>query len=182
VGNLFVLSDDSPRMIDFGRTDMGHVFRDFAALEASIRVALASQVLATQFVDKGKRIADDPSALKEAIKYAIQSEDSLCAADHLGDWVDTNACRASDMGVVFAECLQLTLTIRRAARDACGVEMPASGFAQYLFALTVHFLRYATNAADELPDAVRQQTDPFRVWLANYAAARTAQKAGSMTV
>jgi len=181
VRNIFILGDDSPRLIDFGRTDMGHVFRDFASLEASVRIALVSQVLATQFLGDTPSPDKSEAVREEAIGLAILSEEALYAAEHLGDWFDTSAPQSSRMGVVFSECLQLTLAIRRAARDACRTRMTTNGFAEYLFALGMHLLRYAADVADELSDEVREQTKPFRVWQASYAAARAVEKAEFLT-
>jgi len=153
VKNVYVLPDNSPRLIDFGDTGVHHLFRDFAALEASIRLTCVK--------DKDLR------ALSAMEKRANNTKD-LCASiplDGLGGSRDLR------------EALRTTEIIRKAAQEACGYHgKPANNFLEYMYAVVAHMLRYATGRADELgPD--QREREGVRIWHAMYAAALATERA-----
>ncbi len=155
VRNVFVLPDDSPRLIDFGRTDLGHVFRDFAALEASIRLTCVPDT--------------DPAVLRQA-------EDYVSDIEGLGQYIDYRGITGSDD---LKEAVRMTLRIRRAALDASGDGTP-SAYLEYLFAVVLHMLRYASGVADEIPRKKLAKRLPSIVWHAMYGAARAARRASEL--
>lgn len=162
VRNIYMLPDDSPRLIDFGRTDLGHVYRDFAALETSLRL-----------------ICVDAHPFLRLAKL----EQAVTAARSLGDYIDY---RAFDDAEEFdlREVAHATMDIRRAALDASGSSR-ANSLYEYLYAVVVHMLRYASMQPDEIrgaaPDGglTEQQTAEHRprVWHALYGAALATEKA-----
>jgi hypothetical protein len=153
VRNIFVLPDDSPRLIDFGDTSLGHVFRDFAALETSIRLTccatseLAHLKLATDCASRTK-------GLGEHINYRVVPSE----LDHL------------------RQTLVTTMKIRRAALDAVG-GYSANSLKEYLFAVALRMLRYATGIADEVSLSQTDEEKAARIWHALYGAARAVQQA-----
>lgn len=150
--NIFVLPDLSPRLIDFGRTDLGHVFRDFAAIEASIRMTCVT--------------SEDEDLLARGEFYTSN-------VTTLGEYIDSHSFgQATDIG----EAILTTVQIRRAAVDASG-DCSKSGFQQYSFALVMHLLKYASGEADELARGALKKKRRLRVWRAMYAAAQTAARA-----
>lgn len=153
VKNIFVLPDDSPRLIDFGDTALGHIFRDFAALEVSIRLSCATTT--------------DLGFLKLAT-------DSASSTKSLGEFIDHRVISKTEDNL--RKTLVTTMQIRRSALDAVGSRFSDSLLKEYLFALIVRFLRYANGIADEVSneDAIERQT---MLWHALYCAARAAQQA-----
>lgn len=154
VKNIFVLPDDSPRLIDFGDTALGHVFRDFAALEASVRLSCSN--------------TRDLSWLKVACD---------CASDNksLGEYINHRLIPKDEFDL--RKTLATTMQIRRAALDAVSNKTDDSGMKEYLFALILRLLRYATGIADEVSRHEDVQDKNVRLWHALYAAARSAQQA-----
>ncbi|HEY3397852.1 MAG TPA: phosphotransferase [Armatimonadota bacterium] len=152
VANVFVLPDNSPRLIDFGRTGMGHVFRDFAAIEASIRLTCTD--------------ASDRSALMAA-------EDRISSGHSLGDFINY---REVTGGCDLKEAVRATMQIRRAALDAHGEPDGGRALLEYLFAVTIHMLRYATGVADEI-DSDNGDRNDLMTFHALYAAAKSADAA-----
>ncbi len=128
VGNVYVLPDSSPRLIDFGRTDLSHVFRDFAALEASIRMTCVGT---------------------PGFALIKRAEDILGEVNSLGDAIDYEELNEKDKEKApLREALRVTNVIRRAALDAY-VGTGKDAMQEYLFALVMHLLRYAADVADE---------------------------------
>ena len=155
VANIYVLPDDSPRLMDFGRTGLGHIYRDFAALETSIRLMCVED--------------EDPRVLKEA-------EDQICEAKHLEEYIDYRSLGGSGD---LKEAVQTTMQIRRAALDATAGHGTDESMQEYLFAVVIHMLRYATGAADEVSEETDQRKD-IRIWHALYGAARAAKAANDI--
>jgi hypothetical protein len=156
VRNVYVLPDDSPRLIDFGDTGVHHLFRDFAALEASIRLTCVR--------DK------DPHALIAMEQHANSGGDldSGLPLDGLGGSGDLR------------EALRTTEIIRRAAREACGYyRQPEESFLEYLYSLVAHMLRYANGRADEFSPA-QDVRRGIRIWHAMYAAACATERARAL--
>lgn len=153
VRNIFVLPDDSPRLIDFGDTALGHVFRDFVAIEASIRLTCAGTT--------------DLGALKLA-------SDCASGTETLGEHIDYRSV-PSDLGNV-RETLITTMLIRRAALDAVGGDVSANSMREYLFALAFRMLRYAAGVADEVSSGETAGQKNSRAWHALYAAAVAIQQ------
>jgi hypothetical protein len=190
VGNVYALPDGSPRLIDFGQTDVSHVFRDFAAIEASIRMTCVG--------------TPDIALIKKA-------EDVLGKVNSLGDAIDYEELKGKNKeeekeAVPLREALRVTNVIRRAALDAyAGPDK--NPMQEYLFALVMHLLRYASGVADECASDERKAEDALklpvgdvttqccdewrrrrdaeavlarrarRIWAAHYAAAKAAAKA-----
>ncbi|HYJ85838.1 MAG TPA: phosphotransferase [Pyrinomonadaceae bacterium] len=154
VKNIFVLVDDSPRLIDFGDTALGHVFRDFAALEVSVRLSCCN----TTDLDKLKIASDCASKTKS-----------------LGEHIDHRAIpkNLDDL----RKTLVTTMQIRRAALDAVGTNSAESGMKEYLFALIIRFLRYSIGIADEVSLGESELEKTTRLWHALYGAARATQQA-----
>jgi hypothetical protein len=151
VRNIYVLPDDSPRLIDFGTTTVGHVYRDFAALETSIRLACVDDT--------------DLDALSTA-------EDRVCSVRSLADEIDFRGLGGSSD---LREAVRTTINIRKAALEASGYHMSArDSIHQYLFAVVAHMLRYATGRADEASRSEASERRGARVWHALYGAARAA--------
>jgi CheY-like chemotaxis protein len=115
VRNILLVAGRNPRMIDFGCTGESHVFRDFAALEASLRF--------TCITCKDKR---DLLSLEEA----------LSQAEHLESAFDLNHVKSSGL-LALAKVIR---EIRRLARDASGEDNLPS----YLRGLMYYCLKYAT--------------------------------------
>ena len=154
VKNIFILPDDSPRLIDFGDTALGHVFRDFAALEASVRLTCGS--------------SSELAMLKMAAEKAGETAD-------LGAYLDYRTIpEALDD---LRETLKMTTQIRRAALDATGDHAAPSHFREYLFALALRLLRYASGIADEVSSKESAEQTAARKWHALYAAACAAEQA-----
>jgi hypothetical protein len=159
VKNIFVLPDDSPRLIDFGDTALGHVFRDFAALEVSIRLTCCSTT--------------DLDDLRHASDFASRTR-------NLGEHIDYRSI--PETLVNLRETLITTMQIRRAALDAVGLHPPETRMKEYLFALTVRMLGYAAGIADEISsDEEASEEGASRVWHALYGAASAAQQAVNLT-
>jgi hypothetical protein len=153
VKNIFVLPDDSPRLIDFGDTALGHIFRDFAALEVSIRLSCTT----TTNLEFLKRATDSASGTKS-----------------LGEFIDHRVIDKDEDNL--RKTLVTTMQIRRSALDAVGSNSSDGLLKEYLFALIVRLLRYASGIADEVSteDAVERQT---LLWHALYSAAKAAEQA-----
>lgn len=157
IGNLFVLPDDSPRLIDFGRTTLGHIFRDFAALEVSIRLTCIGDT--------------DLSMLKTV-------EDLVCGVKSLGQYIDYRNIPKNYEDI--RETIKATMEIRRAALDAAGGYINDSSIQEYLFAVVLHMLRYAIGIADEVKD--KDDTQKYaRIWHAHYGAALAASTANNIS-
>lgn len=157
VRNVFMLPDNSPRLIDFGDTGLGHVFRDFVALEVSIRLTCHNEVT--------------HSELK-------MLEDTVCDAESLGDYLDYRRLSGD-----LAETVMATMAIRRAALDAVGAHGKDGVFQEYLLAVVLRMLRYGGGIADEYADEVKKaKPDRFNalVWQALYGAAKAAEKADTL--
>ncbi len=153
VGNVFVLPDDSPRLIDFGRTASGHIFRDFAALETSLWLTC---------------VRDDDFGLLQ------QAESIICEAKTLGEHLDYRRLgENTDLG----EAIRIITDIRRAALDACGGASDNDCMEEYLFALVMHKLRYAMGIADEIKDEDKEHWERVRTHQALYGAAFAATAA-----
>jgi hypothetical protein len=157
VRNLYILPDDSPRLIDFGNTTLGHVYRDFAALEVSIRL----------------------TCVKDTGLAAIQAaEDRVFEVETLGQEI-----RFQDLGgrPDLREAVRTTVHIRRAALEASGYHATDPGSMQeYLFAVTAHMLRYASGQADEIRHPEDGRPEEYRIWHALYGAARAADQAAKL--
>jgi DNA-binding NarL/FixJ family response regulator len=163
VRNIFVMPDDSPRLIDFGDTGPGHVFRDFASLEASVRLTCCS--------------CSDTLALKDAT-------DRLSQVVNLGEHIDYRGLRTGMAEYEdLRESLRLVMQIRRAALDVAGAGQDAAAtLREYLFALTLRMLRYADGRVDEFPptdpsaetDSQRAERKA-RTWHALYGAAKAVE-------
>ncbi len=153
VRNIFVLPDDSPRLIDFGDTSLGHVFRDFAALEVSIRMACTNE---------------------EDLDLLQRAADRVSSVSALGDFVDYRAIpsKASDL----RNTLLATMHVRRAALDAVGAQNNEHSIVEYLYAVALRMLRYASGIADEM-SASDSPSTPSRTWYALYCAASAATQA-----
>jgi hypothetical protein len=154
VKNIFVLPDDSPRLIDFGDTALGHVFRDFAALEVSIRLSCCNTI----DLDKLRIAADCASSTKS-----------------LGEHIDHRLIPKSLNDL--RKTLVTTMQIRRAALDAVGNKSAESFMKEYLFALIIRLLRYADGIADEASRGEGELEKKTRLWHALYSAARATQQA-----
>lgn len=152
VGNVFVLPDDSPRLIDFGKTDMGDLFRDFTALEVSLRLMF-----------------DQPATISQ-ISLA---EDLVSETQSLGDHI---AYRTLGSGAAdLVETIRTTTLIRRAALDAAGQYLPSCARIEYMIAVILHMLKYAQAGAEEADPEEDEQRKRVRTWHALYGAARTAK-------
>jgi DNA-binding response OmpR family regulator len=154
VKNIFVLPDDSPRLIDFGDTALGHVFRDFAALETSIRLTCCNTI--------------DIDNLKLAA-------DSVSGTQSLGEHINHRTI-PRDL-IDLRKTLAATMQIRRAARDAISFNATESSMQEYLFALILRLLRYASGIADEVSSSETANEKNARIWHALYSAARATQQA-----
>ena len=159
VKNIFVLPDDSPRLIDFGDTALGHIFRDFAALEASVRLTCCNTT--------------DLNELKVA-------SDCASGTKMLGDYINHRpvARKMTDL----RKTVITTMQIRRAALDAVSNKLPDSAMKEYLLALVLRMLRYAGGIADEASSRETPANTNARLWHALYAAARAAQQANSLEI
>jgi hypothetical protein len=169
VANIFVLPDDSPRLIDFGRTALGHVYRDFAALETSIRQTCVSTT--------------NREFLREA-------EDRICEAKTLGEYIDYRNLgegkelddRKKEQLEDLKEAVRTTMEIRRAALDATGGQSndrdDRKDMQEYLFAVVMHMLRYATGRPDEIKG--KDSRRKARIRHALYAAAKAATAANEL--
>jgi hypothetical protein len=153
VKNIFVLPDDSPRLIDFGDTALGHIFRDFTALEVSIRLSCTTTT--------------DPEFLKRAT-------DSVSSTKSLGEFIDHRVISKGEDNL--RKSLVTTMQIRRSALDAVGSNSSDSLLKEYLFALIVRLLRYASGIADEVSteDVVERK---IMLWHALYSAAKATEQA-----
>jgi hypothetical protein len=154
VKNIFVLPDDSPRLIDFGDTALGHIFRDFSALEVSVRLSCCK----TTDLDKLKLAANCASGTKS-----------------LGEHIDYRSIpkELNDL----RKTLVTTMQIRRAALDAVGNNISVSSMQEYLFALVIRLLRYANGIADEVSRNEQALEKNARLWHALYSAARATEQA-----
>ena len=173
VQNLYILPDGSPRLIDFGRTSVGHVFRDFAALEVSLRLTCVEKTM------DGNKVNIGALALMEDIV-------SDAEIGSLADCLDFRRAHSNGhrrkIDDDVAEAIRTTMEIRRAALDAVGSLAEDRAFEQYLFAVVVHMLRYAAGKADEIQQTGLNKTrqkrrNKLRAWHATYGAARAATKA-----
>jgi hypothetical protein len=154
VRNVYLLPDDSPRLIDFGTTIVGHVFRDFAALESSLRLTCIGDC--------------DVRALRAA-------EDALCSVASLREEPE---CVGLGGSADLREAVLATSHIRRAAAEACGYcMMEGAALVEYLYAVVAHMLRYAAGRVDEGGGG---RADGVRLWHAMYAAARAANRAAEL--
>jgi hypothetical protein len=162
VRNLYILPDDSPRLIDFGGTTPSHMFRDFAALEASLLLTCV-------------RDTD--------LRALMRAQDRLCGVRELGQ--DIN-CLGLGGSRDLQEAVRTACKIRQTAYDAVAYGMdPRQAVTEYFFALVMHMLRYATGRADELkerscssvPKPPMTLRRAVRMWHAHYAAARAAKAA-----
>jgi hypothetical protein len=156
VKNIFVLPDNSPRLIDFGDTALGHVFRDFAALETSIRLTCCNTT--------------DLGALQEAA-------DSLATVDSLGDHIDYRTIAENQEYDDLRESLKIVMQIRRSALDAVGDHFTTVNMKEYLIAVTLRMLRYADGVADEVSSKESPEEKVIRRWHALYVAAKSAEQA-----
>jgi hypothetical protein len=154
VKNIFVLPDDSPRLIDFGDTALGHVFRDFAALEVSVRLS-CSNTRELNHLQLASDCASDTKSLGEYINHRLIPRES----------------------VDLRKTLVTTMQIRRAALDAVSTNSADCRMQEYLFALILRLLRYATGIADEVSRREDVLDTNTRLWHALYGAARAAQQA-----
>jgi DNA-binding response OmpR family regulator len=153
VKNIYALPDDSARLIDFGSTTLGHIFRDFAALEVSLRLTCVED--------------DDPAVLKAA-------EDRLCETRGLGQPIDGRGLGAT---ASLREAIAATASIRQAAFDAKAYHMnEIEALQEYFFAVVLHMLRYASGIADEV-SAKHDRRRDLRIWHSMYGAARAAKAA-----
>jgi len=141
--------------IDFGETAQGHVFRDFAALEASVRLTCCNVV--------------NLSALQRAADRAV-------SVSSLGDHIEYRAVDQITTNHDLEETLRMSMQIRRAALDAVGDKSSAASLKEYLFALVFHMLRYAMGKADEVSPDEAPEIRRSRVWHALYSAATAAQR------
>lgn len=127
VGNVFLLPDESPRLIDFGRTAGGHIWRDFTALEASVRLTCVGDM--------------QPEALRVA-------EDTVAAAPSLTVRLDhTRVAGRTDL----AEAIRTTTTIRREAAHAAGGTVSRDLFLEYIASLVLQFVKYAAEVQTRFP-------------------------------
>jgi hypothetical protein len=182
VRNIFLLPDDSPRLIDFGRTSLGHVFRDFAALEVSVRLKChrVSHPLLLALAEKAvwEGVTNLGSHLEHRLeKVASGSVSTLSAGERSG---------VQDL----EETIRTTMDIRRAALAAVGRMDWRRAFWEYVVAVTMHQLKYGGGEADDTSGggaAVDSSTaaasggavgDRGWVWQALYGAALAAE-AGS---
>jgi hypothetical protein len=160
VKNIFVLPDDSPRLIDFGDTALGHVFRDFAALEASIRLTCCD-------------MTDLESVARLLIlKIAV---DSVSGTRSLGEHINHRPIPRELIDV--RKTMVTTMQNRRAALDAISFNASKSSLNEYLFALILRLLRYATGIADEVSSKEPAEEKNLRAWHALYSAAKATQQA-----
>jgi Ser/Thr protein kinase RdoA (MazF antagonist) len=157
VRNIYVLADDSPRLIDFGRTAMGHVWRDFAALEVSLRLTC----ICTTDLRKLKRV-----------------EDILCRAGGLSRYLDFRVFE-NEEDRELSELIRTVMKIRREAHDAAG-QVGQDLEKQYFFAVMMHMLRYANGDADEVAGNKVKERRLVRMWHAHYGAAKAAEAAESI--
>ena len=152
VKNIYVLSDDSPRLIDFGDTGLGHIYRDFVALESSL--------LMTCICTK------DLWAIRDA-------QNNLCTAKSLGDSINY---RNKSWSKYLQEVIKTVTDIRRMAFDATQINR----MDEYLFAIVMYMLRYASGVADEIPaDQVGFRSEE-RKWHALFAAAKAATESDNI--
>jgi hypothetical protein len=153
VKNIFVLPDDSPRLIDFGDTALGHIFRDFAALEVSIRLSCTTTT---------------------DLEFLRRATDSTSSTKSLGEFIDHRVISKDEDNL--RKTLVTTMQIRRSALDAVGSNYSDNLLKEYLFALIVRLLRYADGIADEVSteDAVEKRT---MLWHALYSAAKATEQA-----
>jgi hypothetical protein len=161
VKNIFVLPDDSPRLIDFGDTDLGHVFRDFVALEASLRMTCCNTT---------------------SLKMLAQMTDLASRTTALGEHIQYRDIPDHDEHEDLREVLRMVTQIRRAASDAAGDNDTERNFDEYLVALALRFLRYAggepDGKADEVPSAKETSDERgARRWHALYASAKAVEQA-----
>jgi DNA-binding response OmpR family regulator len=163
VKNIFVLPDDSPRLIDFGDTALGHVFRDFAALETSIRLTCCNMT-ALEILTR-----------LEILKTAA---DSVSRTTSLGEHINHRPIPRDLTDV--RKTVATTMQIRRAALDAISFNASETSLNEYLFALILRLLRYATGIADEVSSKESADEKNIRVWHALYSAARATQQAISL--
>jgi CheY-like chemotaxis protein len=176
VKNLYILPDGSPRLIDFGRTSLGHVYRDFAALEVSVRLTCV------EVGANGAAVDSSALAKMEDVVYGER-------VTGLSDYLDyrhpalgrgANPARPNDI----REAVRTTMEIRRSAMDASGAPVDPGRFQEYLFATVIHLLRYAGGEADEVSGATEDasaegggrlaERRELRRWHALYAAGRAA--------
>lgn len=153
VKNVYVLPDNSPRLIDFGDTGVHHLFRDFAALEVSVRLTC---------------VKDKDLAALSAMEKRVNNSKDLCSSIPLDGLGGSHDLR---------EALRTTEIIRKAAQEACGYHGEARGnLLEYLYAVVAHLLRYASGRADELGEE-QHERESVRVWHAMYAAALATENA-----
>jgi hypothetical protein len=153
VRNVFVLPDGAPRLIDFGETNIGHVYRDFAALETSVLVSTLRQ----------GGLRDALAVLREAYRILMLSE-----------FVDYRS-----VGVANSEggrALLAVLKIRRAAADAVGANGKVGGLTEYLCAIGFHYLKYGCGRADEIPGGMEAREKESVVLIGLLGAAITAKR------
>lgn len=167
VRNVYVLPDGTPRLIDFGRTNLSHVFRDFAAIETSIRMTCVGT---------------------PKIQHLRKAEDILSRVNGLGDAIKYEEIEDIKEAVPIREALRATAVIRRAALDAYVEDPGSNAMREYLFALVMHLLRYAAGMADECAskEAKNRKREVLesrarRIWYAHYVAAKAAELDQAMT-
>lgn len=162
VRNVYALPDDSPRLIDFGDTSIGHVFRDFAKLEASLRLTCLSP---------------DSVSLHEI----VQLETLAFGSTAMGQHIDFRALKRTEL----QHALSLTMEIRRAALDAIAGRSTVEEIQAYYAAMLFQFLKYSCGIADEYSvdpewSTERKELHTTRlnrvVWHALYGAALVAKR------
>lgn len=142
VRNVLVVRSTHPRLIDFGSTGESHVYRDFAALEASLRF----------------------SCIKcQNRRTLLRLEKAMLKAETLESTYDLGSIE--NKLPELAALAKLIREIRRLARDAAGEDDLES----YLRALMYHCLKYA--AADVLDEGEPNGRGPIRRWHALLTAA-----------
>jgi hypothetical protein len=165
VKNIFVLPDDSPRLIDFGDTALGHVFRDFAALEVSVRLSCGTRPKALNVPDLDK---------------LVHAAEAASGTRTLGEHINHRLIPKTLPDL--RRTLVMTMQIRRAALDAVSNHTGSSTMKEYLFALIIRLLRYANGIADEVSRDEGARETNIRLWHALYCAARATRQAISLEI
>lgn len=148
--NIFILPDGTPRLIDFGRTGYGHAFRDFAALECSIRFCS---------IDLSQSSAESLEAVLSRVKT-------------LGDAIDTSKSDLNTQEI--SDLIKTIVVIRRLAWDTIYANS-GKALVEYFAALVLHMFRYAAGTADELSPEKELLSRDLRKWRAHFAAACTVE-------
>ncbi len=147
VRNVLVVRGTHPRLIDFGSTGESHVFRDFAALEASLRFScIKCKCRRTLY----------------RLENLVLKAESLESTSALGNVAKGRA--------ELAALAKLIWGIRRLAREA-SAEDDLEG---YLRGLMYHCLKYA--AADVPDEGEPNGRAPLRRWHALLTAAMILKK------